>query len=339
MRIIVDAMGGDYAPDEIVLGALDAARELQVEITLVGQGDKILECMKARGIETLPAGVEIAHADDVVDMHDDPSKVMHQRKNSSMLIGLKMLTDGGYDAMVSAGSTGALLTAATLMVRRVRGIRRAALGPVLPNDNGGTVLIDCGANAICTPEYLLQFAYMGAIYAKCVLGKVRPTVGLLNIGAEDTKGTPLQLEAYRLLQQADSYFHFVGNVEARDVPMGAVDVVVTDGFSGNILLKSIEGTALYMSRMMKQMFKRNIWSKLGYLLCKSGVATMRTKLDYNEAGGTMLLGITKPVIKAHGSSKARAIRSAIAQAKQVVEQGVAEQIQENIAQMQLPKEQ
>ena len=341
MRIIVDAMGGDYAPDEIVLGALDAAKELNVEITLVGRGEEILECLKARGIETLPAGVEIAHADDVVDMHDNPSTVMHQRKNSSMLIGLKMLHDGGYDAMVSAGSTGALLTAATLMVRRVKGIRRAALGPVLPNDNGGTVLIDCGANAECMPEYLLQFGFMGSIYAKYILGKPTPKVGLLNIGAEDTKGTPLQLEAYRLLQEADAQglLHFAGNVEARDVPLGVVDVVVADGFSGNILLKSIEGTAIYMTRMMKGMFTRNLWSKLGYLLCKPGVQAMRGRLDYNEAGGTMLLGIAKPVIKAHGSSKARAIRSAIAQAKQVVEQGVAEKISENIAAMQLPKEQ
>ena len=168
-----------------------------MEITLVGRGEEILKCLKARGIETLPAGVEIAHADDVVDMHDNPSTVMHQRKNSSMLIGLKMLHDGGYDAMVSAGSTGALLTAATLMVRRVKGHPAGGTGPVLPNDNGGTVLIDCGANAECMPEYLLQFGFMGSIYAKCILGKPEPKVGLLNIGAEDTKGTPLQLEAYR----------------------------------------------------------------------------------------------------------------------------------------------
>ena len=191
------------------------------------------------------------------------------------------------------------------------------------------------------PEYLLQFGFMGSIYAKYVLGKPKPKVGLLNIGAEDTKGTPLQLEAYRLLQEADAQglLHFAGNVEARDVPLGVVDVVVADGFSGNILLKSIEGTAMYMASMMKGMFTRNLWSKLGYLLCKPGVRAMRGRLDYNEAGGTMLLGIAKPVIKAHGSSKARAIRSAIAQAKQVVEQGVAEKISENIAAMQLPKEQ
>ena len=340
MKIIVDAMGGDHAPDEIVLGALDAARQLQVDVVLVGRGEEILECMKERGIDTLPAGVEIAHADDVVSMEDDPSTVMHQRRNSSMLVGLKMLADGAGDAFVSAGSTAALLTAATLMVKRVRGIRRAALGPVIPTPNGGTVLIDCGANSECTPEYLLQFGCMGAFYARQVLGYEKPRVGLLNIGAEPTKGTPLQLQTYALLEQAakKGLFEFAGNVEARDVPLGTVDVVVADGFSGNVLLKSIEGTAMYMSQMMKQMFQRNFWSKLGYLFCRGSVRQMRSQLDYNETGGTMLLGISKPVIKAHGSSKARAIYHAIRQAQQCVRQEVAQQIQQNIGAITQAKE-
>lgn len=242
--------------------------------------------------------------------------------------------------MISAGSTGALLTAATLMVRRVKGIRRAALGPVIPTENGGTVLIDCGANAECTPEYLLQFAFMGAMYAKCVLGKENPQVGLLNIGAEDSKGTPLQLEAYELLKKAHAQglLNFAGNVEARDAPLGIVDVVVTDGFAGNVLLKSIEGTAMYMTNLLKKGFSMSLRTKLGYLLSKPALSAMKSRLDYNETGGTMLLGISKPIIKAHGSSKARAMYSAIRQAKLVVENGVADQIRQSISAMQLPKE-
>ena len=340
MKLIIDAMGGDYAPGEIVQGALQAARDFAVEIVLVGRGEEILGSMKERGIETLPVGVEIAHADEVVDMHDDPSKVMHQRKNSSMLVGLKMLADGQGDAMISAGSTGALLTAATLMVKRVKGIRRAALGPVLPTDNGGTVLLDCGANAECQPEYLLQFGIMGAIYAKNELGKENPKVGLLNIGAEDTKGTALQLEAYRLLRQAHEAgrLNFYGNVEARDVFDGVVDVVVADGFSGNILLKSIEGTAAFLTGLLKQGFTSSLRTKLGYVLSKPALRVLKTKLDYNETGGTMLLGISKPVIKAHGSSKARAIYSAVRQAKSIVENQVAEGIRDEVARLRAAEE-
>ena len=340
MKIIIDAMGGDHAPGEIVQGALDAAKEFNVEITLVGRGEEILQCMKERGVENLPAGVEIAHADDVVDMHDDPSKVMHQRKNSSMLVGLKMLADGKGDAVISAGSTGALLTAATLLVKRVRGIRRAALCPVIPTDNGGTVLIDCGANAECTPEYLLQFGFMGAIYARNELGKENPKVGLLNIGAEDSKGTPLQLEAYKLLQAAHEagQLNFYGNVEARDVMEGVVDVIVADGFSGNIMLKTIEGTALFMFGLMKQGFQQSLRTKIGYLLSKPGLRPLKKKLDYNETGGTLLLGITKPVIKAHGSSKSRAIYSAVRQAMSIVEHDVCGGVKDAVGMMQIPKE-
>lgn len=341
MKIIVDAMGGDNAPLEIVKGALQAQKRFGTDIVFTGDEAAILAAVRACGFTELPDGAAIIPASETVEMCDDPATVFRRKKDTSMGVGLTLLKNGGGDAMVSAGSTGALLTGATLITKRIHGIRRAAMAPVIPTTTGSAVLIDCGANAECMPEYLLQFGFMGSIYAKYILGKPAPKVGLLNIGAEDTKGTPLQLEAYRLLQEADAQglLHFAGNVEARDVPLGVVDVVVADGFSGNILLKSIEGTAMYMTRMMKGMFTRNLWSKLGYLLCKPGVRAMRGRLDYNEAGGTMLLGIAKPVIKAHGSSKARAIRNAIAQAKQVVEQGVAEKISENIAAMQLAKEQ
>lgn len=317
MKIILDAMGGDHAPKAPVLGALEAVKTLPVEIVLVGRGEAILEVMSSHGISDLPEGVEIANADDVVDMHDDPATVIHKRKNSSMVIGLKMLAEGKGDAFVSAGSTGALLTGATLLVKRVRGIRRAAMAPAMPTKTGGKAIIcDCGANAECTPEFLLQFGLVGSAYAKKVLGVENPRVGLLNIGTEDTKGTQLQKDAYALLQDAANkgLIRFVGNVEARSVPLGEVDVVVCDGFSGNVLLKSIEGTAMFMGSMMKKIFKKNAFTKLGYLLCKGGVGEMMQMMDYREIGGTQFLGIQKPVIKAHGASDALAFRNAIRQA-------------------------
>lgn len=341
MKIIIDAMGGDNAPGEIVLGAIEAAKEFGVEVILVGRGDELLSCMQARGIATLPAGVEIANADAVVDIHDDPANVVRDQKNSSMVIGAKMLADGLGDAFISAGSTGALLTAATLLVRRVRGVRRAAVGPIIPTQQGSTMLIDGGANAECTPEFLLQFGCMGSIYVKKVLGIPEPTVGLLNNGTEEGKGTPLHKEAFSLLQEADrqGLLRFAGNVEARQVPLGDVDVVVADGFSGNVLLKGIEGTAASVFSMMKSAFQGSLRTKLGAWLCKGALRKVKRQMDYREVGGTMLIGINKPVIKAHGSSDARAIRSAVQQAIQAVESGIAEEIQANMEQIREIKEQ
>lgn len=334
MKIILDAMGGDNAPQAPVLGAIEAVKRYNADIILVGRGQEILEVLKKNGLDTLPEGVEIAHADDVVDMHDDPATVIHRRKNSSMIIGLKMLADGKGDAFVSAGSTGALLTGATLLVKRVRGIRRAAMAPAMPTKAGTKVIIcDCGANAECTPEFLLQFGLVASAYSKFTLGVENPRVGLLNIGSEDSKGTQLQKDAYALLKDASDrgLLNFTGNVEARDVPLGAVDVVVCDGFSGNILIKSIEGTAMFMGSMLKRMFKKNLGSKLGYLLCKSGVQDMMKLLDYREIGGTQFLGIKKPVIKAHGSSDALAFRNAVKQAMTAAEGDFTAQLEKNLA--------
>ncbi len=337
MRIILDAMGGDLAPNAPVMGAIQAAKDFGVEITLVGRGEAILEVLRNNGLETLPQGVEIANADDVVDMHDDPARVIRQKPNSSMVVGLKMLSDGQGDAFVSAGSTGALLTGATLLVKRVKGIRRAAMGPAMPNKKGGkTVILDCGANAECTPEFLLQFGLVGSLYAKKSLGVENPRIGLLNIGTEDTKGTPLQKEAYALLTEASQkgLLNFVGNVEARDVPLGAVDVVVCDGFSGNVLLKSIEGTAMFMGSLMKhKIFKRNVFSGLGYLLCKPGVSEVMGMLDYQSIGGTPFLGIRKPVIKAHGSSSALAFRNAVKQAMEAAKGDISAELETALAQI------
>ena len=326
MKIILDVMGGDHAPEAPVMGAIQAAKDFGAEITLVGRGEAILEVMKKHGIETLPNGMEIANADDVVDMHDDPMDVVRKRKGSSMMVGLKMLSDGLGDAFVSAGSTGALLTGATLIVKRVKGIRRAAMGPCMPTKTGGKVVIcDCGANAECTPEFLLQFGIVGSLYSKKVLGVATPRVGLLNIGTEDSKGTQLQKDAYALLTDAanQGIIHFVGNVEGRSVPLGEVDVVVCDGFNGNVLIKSIEGTAMFMGSVLKKMFKKNVLPMVAALLVKSGINDLMKLLDYREIGGTQFLGIKKPVIKAHGSSDELAFRNAVRQAMEAAENNVA----------------
>jgi len=341
MKIILDAMGGDNAPEAVVLGALEAAKDFSTEIILVGRGEDILAAMKKNGISDLPAGVAIANAEDVVDMHDDPAAVLHKRKNSSMVVGLKMLAEGQGDAFISAGSTGALLTAATLVVKRVKGIRRAAMAPAFPNKAGGkTIICDCGANAECTPEFLLQFAIVGSLHAKKSLGLANPRVGLLNIGTEDSKGTALQLATYPMLQDAHEkgLINFIGNVEARQVPLGEVDVVVCDGFSGNVLLKAIEGTAMFMGSAVKKVFKRNFLANIGYLLCKSGVKDMMKLLDYREIGGTQFVGIKKPVIKAHGSSDARAFYSAVRQAMDAANNNTAEELEIALKQIAAAKE-
>ena len=342
MRIILDAMGGDNAPQAPVIGALQAAKDFGAQITLVGRGEEILNVMRSQGIDTLPEGIEIAHADDVVDMHDDPAAVVRKRKNSSMIVGLKMLSDGLGAAFVSAGSTGALLTGATLVVKRVKGIRRAAMGPVMPNKAGGkTVILDCGANAECTPEFLLQFGLVGSLFAKKYLGVDKPRVGLLNIGTEDSKGTQLQKDAYALLTNAceKGILNFVGNVEARDVPLGAVDVIVCDGFAGNVLLKTIEGTAAFMGSLMKhKIFKRNFFSKIGYLFCKPGVDEVMKMMDSEEIGGTQFLGIKKPVIKAHGASDSLAFSKAVRQAMDAVNGDISAELEQGLQRLAAAKE-
>ncbi len=341
MKIILDAMGGDLAPEAPVLGAIQAAKDFGAQITLVGRGEAILEAMRKNGIDTLPDGVEIANADDVVDMHDDPARVIRQKPNSSMVMGLKMLSDGQGDAFISAGSTGALLTGATLLVKRVKGVRRAAMGPSMPNKAGGkTVILDCGANAECTPEFLLQFGLIGSLFAKKNLGIANPRIGLLNIGTEDTKGTPLQKQAYALLTQAGEkgLLNFVGNVEARGVPLGEVDVVVCDGFSGNVLLKSIEGTASFMGSLMSKIFKKNLLSKLAAALVMKDIKAFKKLLDYREIGGTQFLGIRKPVIKAHGSSDALAFRNAVHQAMDAAANDISAELKQGLLELKVLEE-
>ena len=248
-----------------------------------------------------------------------------------------MLKEGAGDAFVSAGSTGALLAGATLVTKRIKGIRRAALAPVVPTGNGGAVLIDCGANAECPPEYLLQFAYMGSYYAEKVLGRPNPKVGLLNIGAEPSKGTSLQTAVYPMLEEAGraGRVNFTGNVEAREAVEGAVDVIVADGYSGNIFLKTMEGTGLFLALEIKKMFKKSARTKLAALMVSDGLKEFKKLMSADEVGGTALLGIAKPVIKAHGSSDAYAIQNAVRQAKQYIEAGIIQSIEENIDVMRL----
>ena len=338
MRIIVDAMGGDNAPLAPVQGALQAVKEYGVEVVLVGRGEEILKALRSEGVDGLPKGLSITHADQVVEMCDNPATAFKEKKDSSLTVGLNMVKNGEGDAFVSAGSTGALLAGATLLVKRIKGIRRAAMAPVVPTGGGGAVLVDCGATAGGTPEFLLQFAFTGSYYAERVLGRPEPKVGLLNIGGEPSKGTDLQREAYALLKQAgeEGRINFVGNVEAREAVEGAVDVIVADGYSGNIFLKAMEGTGLFLAREIKKMFMRSLRSKLAALLVKDGIRDFKKLLDSNEVGGTALVGIARPVIKAHGSSNGTAMKNAIRQAVEFTRSGMIEDITENVGYMRLP---
>lgn len=340
MKIIVDAMGGDFAPLAPVKGALLAHERYGTEIILTGRTEDILRSVRECGREELPAGVEIVNAEQVVEICDDPSTAFKQKKDSSLTVGLNLLRDGQADGFVCAGSTGALLAGATLVVKRIRGLRRAALSPTIPTATGKAVLIDCGANAECTVEYLLQFAYLGSYYAEKVLGVERPRVGLLNIGAEESKGDELRRETYRKLKEAGAAGHlnFVGNVEAKEAMMGACDVIVSDGYSGNIMLKSIEGTGKLMAKELKAVLMKSAGTKLAALLLKSALAGFKKMLDPNEVGGTALLGISKPVIKAHGSSNEVAFCNAIRQAAEVAQSGIIADIEANIDKMRISRE-
>ncbi len=337
MRIIVDAMGGDFAPAAPVEGALLAAEKFDVQIVLVGRSEDILREAQKLGHKELPQNVSLVDAREVVEVSDDAATAFKKKKDSSLTVGLTMLRDGEADGFVSAGSTGALLSGATLVVKRIRGLRRAALAPAIPTYTGEAVLIDCGANAECTSEYLLQFAYLGSFYAGKVLGIENPRVGLLNIGSEPEKGDTLRLETYTQLLAAHERgdINFIGNIEAKEAVLGGCDVIVADGFSGNVLLKTVEGTAKFMGGMLKSMFKTNIKTKLAYLLLKKEFTSFKSLLDPNRVGGTPLLGISKPVIKAHGSSNAEAFCNAVDQAMAVAKSGIAEDIAANIDKMKL----
>lgn len=333
MKIILDAMGGDNAPQAVVQGALEAHAQCGADIVLVGREEAIRACLTG----PLPEGVEIVNATEVVEMCDDPATAFKRKKDSSLTVGLTMLKNGEGDAFVSAGSTGALLAGATLLVKRIRGVRRAAMGPVLPTATGRALLCDCGANADCTPEYLLQFAYLGNFYAQRLMGVEKPRVGLLNIGAEPSKGDTLRHETYALLEEAgrEGRLNFIGNIEANTALAGSCDVIVADGYSGNIMLKSIEGTGKLLSIKLKEMLMHSTGTKLAALLLKGQLGDFKKMLDANEVGGTALLGISKPVVKAHGSASEVGICNAVRQAMEVARSGIIDDITQNIDKMRI----
>lgn len=328
MRIVVDAFGGDNAPEEIVKGAAIASNEQKIDITLTGDETKIKKVIEDNAL-TFYGDLKIVHTEDVISMHDDPTSILKAHNNSSMGLAFKELTDNGADAFVSAGSTGAIVVGGTLIVKRIKGIKRPALAAIVPSPNGNYMLMDMGANAECRPEMLMQFGIMTSVYLEKVMGVENPRIALLNIGTEDTKGDELRLEAYKLLSEAN--INFIGNVEAREVPGGGVcDAVITDGFTGNILTKTIEGSAKTLFGMVKKVLYKSVFNKLAALVIKKDLYDVKKIMDSSEIGGALLLGVSKPVIKAHGNSDAKAIKNAIRQAKIFAETGVIDIISANI---------
>ena len=330
MKIIVDAFGGDNAPVEIIKGAVMASKEYSVDIILCGDEDKIKTCSEKYGIDIHDC--EILHAPSVIGVDEDPTLVVKGRTDSSMSIGLLALSEGRADAFVSAGSTAALVVGGNLIVKRIRGIKRAAIASVMPSADKPFMLMDSGANLDITPKSLVQFGMMGSIYMKRVMSVKSPRVALANIGVEENKGPELYREGYKLLA-AQKDFDFTGNIEVRDIPYGGADVVVADGFTGNVILKMYEGVAGALMKNIKGIFMKNLITKIGALCVKGGVTEFKNKMDYKQYGGAPLLGLAKPVIKAHGSSDATAIKNAIRQAKYFSETGVISDIASYVAQM------
>lgn len=307
MKIIVDAFGGDNAPLEILKGCAEAVAEYGVNILLVGSKRKIEKVATENGI--LLYHMEIIDVEDVITNEDDPSEIIKSKNNCTMAHGLKLLAQGEGDAFISAGNSGALVMGATFIVKRIKGIKRCAFAPVVPKNNGCFMLIDCGANVECRPEMLKQFGVMGSIYMNKVMGVKKPRVGLVNVGIEEHKGGDFQHEAYKKLKESN--LNFVGNVEAREVPVDAADVVVTDGFTGNIMLKLFEGVALTLMGKIKNVFGSNLKTKIAGAMVLPEMRALKKQIDYNEFGGAPIMGIAKPVFKAHGSSNARTFKNAI----------------------------
>lgn len=326
MRIIVDGYGGDNAPLEVIKGCRMAVDEYGVEILLVGRENGLKSEAQKAGVSL--SGITILNADDVITMEDRPRDILKAKSGSSMAVGLKALADGTGDAFVSAGNTGALVMGTMFIVKSIDGIKRMALAPILPTDNGCYMLIDSGANLECRPDMLQQFGIMGSVYMNKILHVDAPRVGLVNVGTEDTKGTQLQHDAFALLK--DSSCNFIGNIECRDLPAGVCDVAVADGFTGNVILKLTEGVGLTFAGNLKKIFMRSFLTKLAALALKSGLSDFKKKLDYTEYGGAPLMGSSKPVIKAHGSSNAKAFKNAIRQAIAFVSEGVIDEIKDNL---------
>lgn len=326
MRIIVDAFGGDNAPNEILLGCAQAAEELKVDITLVGDRGRIEAAARELHIEEQIGKMELIECGDVLTMEDEPTSILKEKKDTSMAVGLRALSEGRGDAFASAGNSGALVVGASMIVKRIRGVKRVCFAPVLPKQPGFFMLGDAGANVDCRPEMLLQFGLMGAEYMKKVMGIERPRVGLVNVGVESHKGDDLRRETYALLSN-DTRVNFVGNIEARDIPYDACDVVVCDGFTGNMLVKMYEGVALAVFGLVKEVFTKNLKNKLAAAMVHGDLRTVKKAMDYNEYGGAPIMGAAKPVFKIHGSAKANTVKSALRLTRNYAASGFIEEIE------------
>ena len=324
MVILLDAMGGDNAPDATIKGAVKAIDQIKAKLMLIGNEDIIKSKIKEfynKDISEISDRLEIRNATETIEMEDVPTQAIKRKKDSSMVVGFNMLKTGEGDVFISAGNSGALLTGATLLVGRIKGVDRPALAGILPAYKSRLVLMDCGSNTNCKPINLLQFAQMSSIYLKTTLGVENPRVGLLNIGTEETKGNELTKESYKLLKEKSEELgiNFIGNVEGRDAFSGSVDIVVTDGFTGNIFLKAVEGLGKFVKRSLTESLKKNILSKIAALPSLPAIKRFSKTVDYKEYGGALFLGVNKPVVKAHGSSDEKLFEFTIKQAEQFVE--------------------
>ncbi|WP_025682285.1 phosphate acyltransferase PlsX [Paenibacillus maysiensis] len=328
MRIAIDAMGGDNAPEATVEGALSAAAEWKdTDITLVGDRERIESVLNGRA---LPANLNIRHASETIDAQDEPVKAVRRKKDASMVVAGRMVKEGEADAMISAGNTGALMTTGLLVVGRMAGIERPALAPMIPTiDDQGVLALDLGANMDAKPEHLAQYALMGSLYRQKVHGVASPRVGLLNVGTEAGKGNELTKLAFPLIEQLS--VNFVGNVESRDVLTGNCDVLVCDGFAGNIMLKSLEGTAGAIFSLLKEQFSKSLKTKLAAALIMPELRSLKNKLDYKEHGGAPLLGLSGLVLKSHGSSDGIAVKNAVRQARTALQNQLVESISKEIS--------
>lgn len=326
MKIVVDAMGGDRAPQAIIEGCADAVKELGVNLILVGDSSAISKELSKYEFDR--SKIEVIHTTEIITNNEHPAMAVRKKKDSSIVVGLKLVKDGKADAFISAGSTGAVLTGAALIVGRIKGIDRPAIAPVVPGKNGAFMIIDVGANADAKPKNIVQFAIMGSVYFEQVLKKQNPKVGLVNIGAEEAKGNELTKATYPELKKAG--INFAGNIEPRDIPQGDVEVVVCDGFTGNTVLKTFEGSAAMIFDSLKEEIMKSTVSKLGALILKPVFGRLKKRFDYTEYGGAVFLGVNGCVVKAHGSSNGKAIKNAINQAYMFVQNGVLSQIKDKI---------
>lgn len=331
MKILIDAMGGDNSPDEIIKGCVQTVDELESEIILIGDESKINEKVKEfygkNNITEVNSKLTTRNASEVISNHESPTEAIRSKKDSSMVVGFKMLKEGEGDVFISAGSTGAFMAGGLLLVGRIKGIDRPALCPILPSHSGkGFMLIDSGANTNCRPNNLLQFAQMGSVYMKNVKHVENPVVGLLNIGAEEGKGNDLMKETYIKLDEDES-INFYGNVEGRYMFDDDVDVVVTDGFTGNVALKTIEGMGLMITKLLKEELTKSWWSSFLTLLLKPYLKKFKKRMDYSEYGGALLLGIKKPMVKCHGSANAKIVKFTLHQAEEFAKNNVVQGIE------------